>query len=136
MCGPVFATEAFRIGGWRLHGVLDQLFARIGVIDAKDRNVSAELRDTQEYLVIGNAKVTILREEADRYRDRSPPRLAPYSQKMTRPVDRSEREEYDYYDRADCGRDAYREDGPYYGGGLYAPEKLCRPEVYPDRNDP
>ena len=68
--------------------------------------------------------MTTLRGEADRYRDRGPPRLNPRRQELTRRVDRSEREEYDDYDRVDIGRDDYIEDGRYYGGGCYAPEKF------------
>ena len=134
MWGSVFPTEAVRISGWR--NVIDQLVARIGVVEAKKRNVAVELRDTNGQLVIANTKVTTLREEADRYGDSAPPRLAPCLEESTRPVDRSEREDYDDYHRADPGRDDYREDGCYYGGGRYAPEKRHRSEVYADRDDP
>ena len=134
MWGPVFASEAVRVSGWRVRDVIDQLVARIGVVEAKGRDVAVELRNTEEQLVIANTKVTTLRDEADRFRDRAPPRLLPRRQDSVRRVDRSD--EYDDYDRADRGRDDYREDGRYYGGSLYAPQKLRRSEVYAGRDDP
>ena len=51
--------------------------------------------NTKDHLVIANTKVTTLREEAYRYRDRAPPRLLPRRQDSTRRVDRSERDDYD-----------------------------------------
>ena len=123
--GPVFASEAVRVSGWRVRDLIDQLFPRIGVVEAKGRDVAVELRNT---------KVTTLREEADLFRDRAPPRLLPCRQDSARRVDRSD--DYDDYDRADRGRDDYREDNRYYGGSRYAPEKLRRSEVYAERDDP
>ena len=43
MWGPVFATEAIRISAWRVRDVIDQLVARIGVVEAKEREVAVEL---------------------------------------------------------------------------------------------
>ena len=134
MWGPIFASEAVRVSGWRVRDVIDQLVARIGVVEAKGRDVAVELRNAKEQLVIANTKVTTLREEADRLRDRAPPRLLPRRQDSARRVDRSD--DYDDYDRADSGRDDYREDGRYYGGSRYAPGKRRRSEVYADRDDP
>ena len=134
MWGPVFASEAVRVSGWRVRDVIDQLVARIGVVEAKGRDVAVEIRNTKEQLVIANTKVTTLREEADRFRNRAPPRLVPRRQDSARRVDRPDY--YDDYDRADRERDDYREDGCYYGGSLYAPEKRRRSEVYADRDDP
>ena len=134
MWRPAFASEAVRVSGWRVRDLMDQLVARIGVVEAKGRDVAVELQDTKEQLVIANTKVTTLREEADLFRDRAPPRLLPRRQDSVRRVDRSD--EYDDYDRADRGRDDYREDGRYYGGSLYAPQKLRRSEVYAGRDDP
>ena len=70
--GPVFASEAVRISGWRVRDVIEQLVARIGVVEAKGRDAAVELRNTKEPLVISNTKVTTSREETDRYRDRAP----------------------------------------------------------------
>ena len=134
--GPVFASQAVRISGWRVRDVIDHLVARIGVVGAKGRDVAVELRNKKEQLVIANTKVTTLREEADRHRDRARPRLLRRLQESTRRVYRSERDVYDDYDRADRGSDDYREEGRYYGGGRYAPEKRRRSEVYADRDEP
>ena len=112
----------------------DQPVARIGVVEAKGRDAAVELRNTKEQLVIANTTVTTLREKADRFRDRAPPRLLPRRQDSARRVDRSD--DYDDYDRADRGCDDYREDDRYYGGSRYAPEKRRRSEVYADRDDP
>ena len=136
MWGLVFASEAVRISGWRVREVIDQIVACIGVVEAKGRDVAAELRNMKEQLVIANTKLTTLREKVNRYRNRAPPRLLPRHRDSTRRVDRSERDEYDDYDRADRGRYGYREDGRYYGGGRYAPEKRRRSEVYADRDEP
>ena len=134
MWGPVFASEAVRVSGWRVRDLIDQLVARIGLVEAKGRDVAVELRNTKEQLVIANTKMTTLREEPDRFRDRAPPRLLPRRQDSVRRVDRSV--DYEDYDRAERGRDDYREDGRYYGGSRYAPEKRRRSEVYADRDDP
>ena len=48
MWGPVFATEAVRISRWSIRDVIDQLVARIGVVEAKERDVAVELRNTKE----------------------------------------------------------------------------------------
>ena len=89
MWGPVFASEAVRVSGWRVRDVIDQLVPRLGVVEAKGRDVSVELRNTKEQLiiantkeqlVIANTKVTTLREEAERFRDRARPRLLPRRQ--------------------------------------------------------
>ena len=111
--GPVFASETVRVSGWRVRDIIDQLVARIGVVEAKVRDVAVELRNTKKQLVIANTKVTTLRDEADRFRDRAPPRLLPRRHDSARRVDRSD--DYDEYDCADRGRDDYRDDGRYYG---------------------
>ena len=90
MWGPVFASEAVRVSGWRVRDVIDQLVARIGVGEAKRRDVAVELRNTKEKLVIANTKLTTLREEADRFRERAPPRLLPRRQDSAGRVDRSD----------------------------------------------
>ena len=112
MWGPVFASEAVRVSGWRVRDLIEQVVARIGVVEAKGRDVAVELRNTKEQLVIANTTVTTLREEGNRFRDRAPPRLLPRRQYSARRVDSSD--DYDDYDRADRGRDDYREDGRYY----------------------
>ena len=127
--GPVFASEAVRVTGWRVRDLIYQLVARIGLVESKGRDVAVELRNTKEQLVIANTKVTTLREEADRVRDRAPPRLLPRRQDSVPRVDSSD--DYDDYDRAGCGRDDYREDSRYYGGGRYAPEKIVAPRSTP-----
>ena len=43
MWGTVFATEAVRISGWLVRDVIDQLVARIGVVEVKGRDVAVEL---------------------------------------------------------------------------------------------
>ena len=134
MWGPVLASEAIRVSEWRVRELIYQLVARIGVVEAKGRDVALELRNTKEQLVIANTKETTLREEADRFRDRAPPPLLPRRQDSARRVDRSD--DYDDYDRADRGRDDYSEDGRYYRGSSYAPEKRRCSEVYADRDDP
>ena len=134
MWGPVFASEAVRVSGWRVRDVIDQLVARIGVVEAKRRDVAVELRNTKDQLVIANMKVTPLRKEADLFSERAPPRLPPRRQDSALRVDPSD--DYDDYERADRGRDDYREDGRYYGGSRYAPETRRRSEVYADRDDP
>ena len=134
MWGLVFASEAVRVSGWRVCDLIDQLVARIRVVEAKGRDVAMELRNTKEQLVIANTRVTTLREEAGRVPNRAPPRLLPRRQDSARRVDRSD--DYDDYDRADRGCDDYREDSRYYGGSRYAPEKRRRSEVYADRDDP
>ena len=91
-----------------MRDLIDQLVARIGVVEAKGRDVAVELRNTREQLVIANTKVTTLREEADRFRDRAPSRLLPRRQDSARRVDRSERDDYEDDDRADRGRHEYR----------------------------
>ena len=136
MWGPVFASEAVRISGWRVRDEIDKLVARIGLVEARGRDVAVEIRNTKEKLVIANTKVTTLREEADRYRDRGPPRLPRRRQESTRRADRSELGDYDDYYCADCGRDDYLDDGRYYGGSRDAPEKRRRSKVYADRDDP
>ena len=73
-----------------MRDVIDQLVARIGVVEAKERDVAVELRNTKEQLVIANTKVTTLHEEADRFRERAPPRLLPRRQDAARRVDRSD----------------------------------------------
>ena len=78
--------------------------------------------------------MTTLREEADHFRDRASPWLLPRRQDSARRVERSG--DYDEYDRADRGRDDYREDGRHYGGIRYAPEKRRRSKVYANRDDP
>ena len=134
MWGPVFASEAVRVSGWRVRDLVDQLVARNGVVEAIGRDVAVELRNTKEQSVTANTRVTKLREEPDRFRDRAPPRLLSRRQDLARRVDRSD--DYDDYDRADRGRDDYREDGRYYGGSHYSVEKRRRSEVYADRDDP
>lgn len=76
--------------------------------------------------------MTTLREEANRYRDRTPPRLAPRREEMTLRAVRSPRHGYDDYDRADRSRENYREDGRYYVGGRYAPEECGSSDFYAD----
>ena len=93
MWGPVFASEAVRVSGWRVRDLIDQLVARIGLVEAKGRDVAVELRNTKEQLVIANTKVTTLREEADRFCERAPPWLLPRRQYSVRRVGRSH-----YYD--------------------------------------
>ena len=58
-----------------MRDLIDQLVARIGVVEAKGLDVSVELRNTKEQFVIANTKVTTLRDEADRFSDRAPSRL-------------------------------------------------------------
>ena len=70
--GPFFASEAVRVSGWRVRDLIHQLVARIGVVEAKERDVAVELRNTKEQLVIANTKVMTWREGADRFRDRAP----------------------------------------------------------------
>ena len=70
--GSVFASEAVRVSGCRVRDIIDQIVARVGVVEAKGRDVAVELRNTKEQLVIANMKVSTLREEADRFRDRGP----------------------------------------------------------------
>ena len=96
MWGPVFASEAVLVSGWRVRHVIDQLVARIGVVEAKGHDVAVGLRNTKEQLVIANTKATTLREEADLFRDRAPPLLLPLRQDSARRVDRSE--DYDDYE--------------------------------------
>ena len=127
--GPVFASEAARVSGWRVRDVINHLVARIGVVEAKGRDVSVELRNTKEQLVIANTKVTTLRGEADRFRDRAPPRLLPRHQDSARWVDRSD--DYDDYDRADCGRDDHREDGRFYGVVIIPLKNVVAPRSTP-----
>ena len=43
MWGPVFASEAVRVRGWRVRDLIDQLVALIGVVEAKGRDVAVEL---------------------------------------------------------------------------------------------
>ena len=73
-----------------MRDVIDQLVTKIGFVEAKVRNVAVELRHTKKQLVIANTKVKTLREDADRYCDRVPPRLRPPRQELMRRADRSE----------------------------------------------
>ena len=63
---------------------VEHLAARIGSVEAKNRNVAVDLRNTKEQLVIANTKVTKFREEADRYRDPSLPSV-PSSSRVDAP---------------------------------------------------
>ena len=109
--GPVFASEAVSVSGWRVRDSIDQLVARIVLVEATGREVSVKLRNMEEQLVIANTKVTTLRKEADSFRDHAPRWLLPRRQDSERRVDRSY--DYDDYDRADRGRDNYRENALY-----------------------
>ena len=62
MWGPVFVSKAVLVSGWRVRHLIDQLVARIGLVEAKGRDVAMELQNTKEQLVIANTKVTTLRE--------------------------------------------------------------------------
>ena len=61
ICDPVFATEAVCISGLRFRDLIDQLDARHGAVEAKERNAAVELRNTKGHLVTANKKVDVVR---------------------------------------------------------------------------
>ena len=132
---PVLSIEAILFNGGRVRDVVELLVANLGPVEVKERSGAVELRNVKERLVIAETKVTTLFAVTERSCDRVTSRPAPHRQEGARRSDRTERDEYDDYGRAD-ERDNYRDDTGYSGGARrYPAEKRRRPNGYVERDE-